>query len=175
MNAVEATLPSVLNDMSDIRNKYKIADEDFNKAIKFGLALTSFTSLTEAYKSVFPDSQNPKLEAARYIKRKYVTEIVKRFQADNYLLFSHKRNQVIEKMGNVALDDDAGRLQVEAAKVFLEHTKMPENLVLDVDLDISDDAKEAMSAFLTTMSHIAQGKVGMIGRDGTITDTEVCD
>ena len=175
MNVVEATLPTALEDMSDIKRQYKVDEVEFNKAIEFGLAMTSFTALKDAYVSIFPESQNPRKDASRYIKRKYVTEVVKRLQASNYLLFSDVRNKVIQEMGQVALDRGAGRQQVEAAKVFLEHTKMPENITLDVDIDISDDAKEAMNAFLGTMQMISQGKVGMIGKDGKITDVEVCE
>lgn len=175
MNTLDATLPSVLEDMSDIKNQYRVDDVEFNKAIEFGLAMTSFTSLKDAYLSVFPNSKEPKKEASRYIKRKYVSDVVKRLQASNYLLFSDTRNKVIQEMGLLAMDRGAGRQQVEAAKVFLEHTKMPESVTLDVDIDISDDAKEAMDAFITTMKMISSGNVGMIDRDGTITDVKVIE
>ncbi len=175
MTVVEANLPSVVEDLSDLKQYYKIDDEPFNQAVKFGMALTSFSSLVQAYASVFPEIQGRSLkrDAASYIKRKYVSEVVKRLQAGNYLMFADTRREVIEEMGKLALDRDQGRQQVEAAKVFLEHTSMPENVTLDVMIDMTDESKEMMNQFLSTIKAVANGSVGMIGAGGVITDVEV--
>ena len=177
MTVVEAIVPQIFEDFTDIKNHYDVTDEDFTRAVRFCLGFTSSETRAEAYLKIFPDTSQRdagKL-SAWYIKKKYVDDILSRMYSTNNLMYSDKRNIVIQEMSRVAMadgDDIGYRNKIDAAKVFLENTKMPESIVIDHKFEVDDKSVKAMESFMGVMEAISQGKVGMLGRDGEIIDVE---
>ena len=175
MNVTEAITPQIFDDFNDVKLRYEVSDEDFSKAVRFALAFTSNTSRQDAFREVFPEmvKKNIGRESAYYLKRSYVNSLITRMYATNNLMYSDKRNMVIEEMCLVAMEDGEAvgyRNKIDAAKVFLENTRMPESLVIDHKFDIDDSSKKAMDAFMGTMEAISQGKIGMMNKEGEIID-----
>lgn len=173
MNAVEATLPSLLEDFSDIRSSYKVKEEEFAKGIRFCLLVTSYTSAKKAYKEIFGDNGNLNRDYVAYMKKKWVDALMKRMHASNYLLFSDTRNKVLSRMSEMALDESlTTKAQIDAAKVFLDNTSMPEVSSHEVTIDVSNEAKETFMNLVNGIAAIAnQGK--HINQNGEIVEVEL--
>ncbi len=175
MNITEALLPDILSDFNDIRNHYEVKDHEFEQAVKFCLAFTSSDTRIDAYMDVFGevDRKVAARQSAYYIKRSYVDSLLKRMYASNHLLYSDTRNLVIKRMGVMALDQDvADKNAIDAAKVFLENTKMPESIVVDHKFEMDDKSVKAMDSFMHVMEQISQGKIGMMSPKGEVIDVE---
>lgn len=176
MQITEVISRSIFDDFTDIKNKYKLGDEEFAKGLDFCTRLSTGESRVKVWKSIYGEQGNPTRDSNRFMKIAWVEDILHRLYTSNHFQHVDKRNQILNKMYELAMDDGTGaREQVSAAKVFLESTAMPEKLNEDVQLDITDEAKEAMNAFVTTMKMISQGQVPMIDKDGSFTDVEVIE
>lgn len=167
---------NIFNDFTDIKNRYRLGDEEFKKGLSFCTRLSTGESRIDIWKDIFGDEGNPRRDSTRFMKMKWVDDILHRLYTTNHFEHVDKRNKILEKMYQTAMDDRTGsREQINAAKVYLENTALPDKLNEDVQIDISDEAKEAMLAFTNTMRMISEGKAPMLDNKGKFLDVEVIE
>jgi len=171
MTEVEMITSTMLEDMSDIQNKYRIPSDKFSKGIEFAIACKEYKSSTKAYRSVYGASKTP-VEARRFLHLAWVEAIVRRFSAGDYIRYYGLRARIIEEMASLALDEDvADKNKIEAAKVFLDNTKMPENTTVDINIDVTDEAKKSLDRLFDGLQQLVDGNK-MITPSGEIVEVE---
>lgn len=176
MEIVESISNSIFNDFTDIKNRYKLGDEEFKNGLEFCTRLSCGDSRIKVWKDVFGEEGNPTRDSTRYMKVSWVDDILHRLYVTNHFEHVDKRNKVLAKMFDLAMNDGVGaREQVNSAKVYLEYTGLPDKIADDVQIDISDEAKEAMLNFTEAMKMIRDGKAPMLSKEGTFTDVVVID
>lgn len=174
MEIAELVTRDVLDDFSGIKNRYKINDEKFKRGMDFCVRVSSGDSRVYSWVEIFGETSNPARDSLTFMRAGWVDAILMKMQVGNNLRHLEVRSKILERMSTIALDEEASnKSSIDAAKVFLENTNMPEQLNVDVELNINEDAQNAMNAFLGTMQAIASGKAPMIGTDGKFIETEL--
>lgn len=174
MEIAEAISRSIFDDFTDIKNRYKLGDEKFKLGLEFCTRLSTGESRTKVWTDIFGEDGNPTRDSGKFMKISWVEDILHRLYVSNHFQHVDTRVQVLNRMSTIALDESAShKASIDAAKVFLDSTAMPDKLADDIVIDISDEAKEAMGAFINAMSLISRGKAPMLGRSGEFIEIEV--
>lgn len=144
---VENELKSgLIEDLDYIRVEHakSVPSDRFAKGVRFAMLKTQGASNAEAYSRAFnePDYDKARRESAVLVRSKWVNKVIEHFIAGNHILFSDKHYKVLNRMYEIAMDDDAStRNQIEAGKTFLEYTKMPvkEDVQQEVNVNVAGD------------------------------------
>lgn len=167
---------NIFNDFTDIKNRYKLGDEEFKNGLSFCTRLSTGESRIAIWKDIFGEEGNPTRDSTRFMKQQWVDAILHRLYTTNHFEHVDQRNKILNKMYSLAMDDGTGaREQINAAKVFLDGTSLPDKIQEDVQLDITDEAKEAMLAFTNTMKMIRDGQVPMLNNKGEFVEVEIVE
>ena len=174
MEITQVVSNNLFNDFTDIKNKYRISDDDFKNGLDFCVRLSSGENRVDTWKEVYGETANPSRDSSRFMKLQWISDILHKLYVSNHFEHVDTRHKILSRMSDIALDESAShKASIDAAKVFLESTNMPDSLHVDVDIDINDDAKIAMDAFVNTMKMISSGQAGLISKDGNIIDVKV--
>ncbi len=146
--------------------------ERFDKAIDFGVLIMRGYDKYKAYESVFGECSNVHHQTISFMASRYVNMILERLQDMKYNMLLDKHMHVLEEMYTLATDRAIGaRGRIDAGKVYLEMTKRPDTLKVDVTHthNVGAELKSTLDDVLKAVS--GQGR--MILPDGNVTDAEV--
>lgn len=161
------------------------------------LATTPGMTQSKAYAMTFPDKAQEILErngdissfASQYAATKIPTTIMQDVQIGPSITYAPLRHQCVQKymelMNGKAADGPASAtVQLNATIALMEYIKVPEEMTINLNHDMSEDAKSVQQnladqiskAVDLQMSRIAGGeKLGDVQKIGIITEAEVID
>lgn len=161
------------------------------------LATTPGMTQSKAYAMTFPDKAQEILErngdissfASQYAATKIPTTIMQDVQIGPSITYAPLRHQCVQKymelMNGKAADGPASAtVQLNATIALMEYIKVPEELTINLNQDMSEDAKNVQQnladqiskAVDLQMSRLAGGeKLSDIQRVGIVTEAEIID
>ena len=175
MEVTEVIVHTLLDDLSDIKKNYRIGDDIFKNGVDFCTRLSTGESRIKVWVDIYGETYKPSRDSGRFMKLKWVEDILHRLYTSNHFQHVDDRIQILNRMKLIALDEDAShKANIDAAKVFLDSTAMPEKLNVDVTFDIDDKAKVAFDNMINAISMVANGKVdGILSADGEVIDVKL--
>ena len=175
MTEIELVTTTTLDDLSDIQSKHKVPSDLMAKGIEFAIACKEYKSSTKAYRSVFGEDKTP-TQARRFLHLAWVEAIIKRFSAGDYVRYYSKRAEILERLAETALagNEVSDKNKIEAAKIFLDNTKMPENTTVDITVDVTDEARKSLDRLFEGLDRLTK-ESKMITHSGEIVDVETIE
>ncbi len=169
MKEMEMLSSTILDDMSDIQARYKVHSDRFAEGIEFALACTTEKSSTKAFRLVF-GADKSSTQARRFLALEWVGQIVKRFAAKDFITYYATRSRLLEEMASMAMDGEvSAKVRVEAASLFLTQTKMPDNVAVDITIDVTDEARQSLDRLFEGLSALSKENK-MITASGEVID-----
>ncbi len=175
MTVAENIARSLFDDFTDIKNKHKVRDNDFKYGLEFCVRLSTGESRTVVWKEIYGGDGDPARDSTRFMKLKWVEDVLHRLYTSNHFQHVDDRAQILKRMRDIALDLGAThKSNIDAAKVFLDSTAMPDRLNVDVNIDVSDEAKLAFNNMVTAIGMVANGTInGVISPEGEVVDVKL--
>ena len=170
---VENSIKTIMEDFTDIKKNARIDDEKFEVGVKFAVLISEGRDKTSAYMSAFGESDRTRacVLANKFIRTKWVSDLVNRLITGNHVIFADKHYQALEEMYDIGMDKGISpKVRVDALKAFVECTKRPEAKV-DTQINISLGA-EMTEKLEQQLALLAQNSK-MITHSGEIIDVEM--
>jgi len=160
----------IFGEFEDIFRASMVNEEKFRKGLKFASYLVQYRDKSKAYNKVYGYHERCANLSTQLINTRWMTMVLDRMSESQYALFLDKRMQVIDE-AFVESTEGSGRNKLEAMKLFLEHTKKPDTLKVEVEHthEIGNELKERIDNTLKLLS--GEGK--LLLPDGEITDAEL--
>lgn len=165
-------IATIIEDFDDIKKKYKISDSRFRDGLQFSLLISEGRDRTAAYMSVFDESNTAvaRNEASKFLRNKWVSEIVNRLVAGNHILFADKHYQAIIELYNIGMEGKSEKNRVDALKAFVDVTKRPEAKVdTSININLGSDMLDRLQEQLSMLA----SKSMMINQSGEIIDVQI--
>lgn len=165
-------IATIIEDFDDIKKKYKIGESRFRNGLQFSLLISEGRDRTAAYMSVFDESNTAvaRNEASKFLRNKWVSEIVNRLVAGNHILFADKHYQAIIELYNIGMEGKSEKNRVDALKAFVDVTKRPEAKIdTSININLGSDMLDRLQEQLSMLA----SKSMMINQSGEIIDVQV--
>lgn len=161
------------------------------------LATTPGMTQTKAYAMVFPDKAQEILErdgdissfASQYAATKIPTTIMQDIQIGPSITYAPLRHQVVQKwielMNGKAADGPASAtVQLNASMALMEYIKVPEELTINLNHDVAEEAKNIQQNLADQIENMAELMAKKMARGenlrdiqkiGIVTEAEIVD
>jgi hypothetical protein len=149
-----------------------VSRERFDKAIDFGILIMRGYDKYRAYERVFGECSEVYTQTISFMASRYVNMILERLQDMKYNMLLDKHLRVLEEMYDLATSDEVShRTKIDASRTYLEMTKRPDALKVDVthNHNIGVELKQTLDEVLKAVSNNGR----MVLPDGSVTDAEV--
>jgi len=175
MEVTESIVRTLLDDLSDIKKNYRIGDDMFKNGVNFCSRLSTGESRVKVWIDIYGEGGKASRDSGRFMKLKWIEDILHRLYTSNHFQHVDDRIQILNRIKTIALDEDAShKASIDAAKVFLDSTAMPEKLNVDVTFDVNDEAKVAFDNMISAIAMVANGNVdGMLSDTGEVIDVKL--
>lgn len=165
-------IATIIEDFDDIKSKYKISESRFRDGLQFSLLISEGRDRTAAYMSVFDESNTvvARNEASKFLRNKWVSEIVNRLVAGNHILFADKHYQAVIELYTIGMEGKSEKNRVDALKAFVDVTKRPDAKIdTSININLGSDMLDRLQEQLSMLA----SKSMMINQAGEIIDVQV--
>jgi len=157
-------------DYQDLYNVSRVSAEKYEMGLKFADYLVQYRDKSKAYNKVYGYHERAANLSTQLINTRWMTMILDRMMESQYALFFDKRLEMLDE-AYVTGKSDNGRTKVDAMKLFLEHTKKPD--AIKVDVEVKDDSSVELVGRIDSILKTLSSNGQLYQNDGTITDVDV--
>jgi hypothetical protein len=143
---------NVLNDFDDIKARYRVGNEGFEKGFKFALLLCEGRSKVQAYREAV-DSEGNADEANKYSRFKFVQAIVERLVAGNFVLFADKHYKALEELYRLGMESGSDKVRSDSLIAFIDRTGLNTKKVdVEVNINLGTDMLDRIEQQLNSLA-----------------------